>query len=89
MLNSECSTVDGYAGRWQCPWNVSVLVAAYNEEKTIGRILSQLLSLDVNLKEVVVVDDGSRDRTAGVVGEFAARDPRVRLIRQERNLAAR
>jgi glycosyltransferase involved in cell wall biosynthesis len=60
-------------------------VPAYNEEKTIGQILSRVLSLAINLKEVVVVDDGSQDRTAEVVSKFVARDSRVRLIRQDRN----
>ena len=62
---------------------LSVLVAAYNEEKTIGRILDQLLCLD--LHEIVVVDDGSKDQTAEVVSEFSGRDSRVRLILQDRN----
>ena len=66
---------------------VSVLVAAYNEERTIGQVLDELLSLtDIDLAEVVVVDDGSGDRTAEIVEGFAARDGRVRLIRHERNL---
>ena len=66
---------------------VSVLVAAYNEEKTIGHVIGQLLALsDINLKEIIVVDDGSRDRTAEIVEAFAARDLRVRLIHQEQNL---
>lgn len=66
---------------------VSVLVAAYNEEKTIGHVLLQLLDLsDIELKEVIVVDDGSRDRTAEIVTEISAGDSRVRLVRQPRNL---
>ncbi len=66
---------------------VSVLVAAYNEERTIGRVLDELLDLTgIDLAEIVVVDDGSRDRTAEIVEAFTARDRRVRLIRQETNL---
>lgn len=84
MLDSNWSRVDGMAiGRCR----LSVLVAAYNEEKTIGRILGQLLSLlEVDLQEIVVVDDGSQDRTAEIVSESAARDPRVRLILHEQNM---
>ncbi len=61
---------------------ISALVAAYNEETTFGRVLDELLGLpDIDLAEVVVVDDGSRDRTASVVEGFAARDERVWLMR--------
>ncbi len=66
---------------------VSVLIAAYNEEQTIARVLDELLSLtDVNVAEVIVVDDSSNDRTSKIVEEFAARDARVRLLRNQRNL---
>ena len=36
--------------------------------------------------EVVVADDGSQDRTAETVGEFSREDPRIRLIRNPRNM---
>ena len=66
---------------------VSVLVAACNEEKTIGHVLLQLLDLsDIDIKEVIVVDDGSHDRTAEIVNQIAAGDSRVRLIHQQRTL---
>ncbi len=69
----------------QC--RISVLVAAYNEETTIGLVVDELLGLtDIDLAEVVVVDDGSRDRTGEIINEFAARDPRVRLIHHQGNL---
>ncbi len=83
MFDSDDSRFDAPHGHGR----LSVLVAAYNEEKTIARVLDELLGLaDIDLAEVVVVDDGSRDRTAEVANEFAARDRRVRLIRHEQNL---
>lgn len=64
--------------------DVSVVIAAYNEEKVIGRTLEAICrSRYANLKEVIVVDDGSSDRTAEVVNAAAAADPRIRLLRQE------
>lgn len=83
MLDSSWSRIDGpKSGRCR----LSVLVPAYNEEKTIDQVLDQLLNLtEINLHEVVVVDDGSHDRTAEIVQRFAACDSRVRLICQERN----
>lgn len=43
---------------------VSILVPAYNEEVTIFESVSSLLELDYRLYEVIVVDDGSKDRTS-------------------------
>lgn len=43
---------------------VSVLVPAYNEEVTITNSVRSLLDLDYKLYEIIVVDDGSKDRTA-------------------------
>jgi hypothetical protein len=58
---------------------VSVLIPARDEETTIGAAVeAALASRGVDL-EVVVLDDGSRDRTAEIVAGIAARDPRVRL----------
>jgi hypothetical protein len=58
---------------------VSILVPARNEEANIVACLdAALLSRGVEV-EVVVMDDGSTDRTAEIVRAHAARDPRVRL----------
>lgn len=59
---------------------LSVLVPAYNEERTIGGVLAELATLDLP-HEVIVVDDGSSDRTAEVVRGF----PAARLERHDRN----
>ena len=61
---------------------LTVLVAAYNEETVIARTLDSLLASDYPRLSVVVVDDGSLDRTAEVVEQRFGGDPRVRLIRQ-------
>jgi hypothetical protein len=58
---------------------VSVLIPARDEEDTIGGALTAVLRSERVELEVVVLDDGSRDRTAEIVREIAERDPRVRL----------
>ena len=80
--------------RWTWPSNfaepLSVLVAAYNEEKVIAETLRTVLTTDYAGEiEVIVVDDGSRDQTAAEVEAIAATDSRVRLLRQENRGKAR
>lgn len=64
---------------------LSVLMPAYNEEKTIADVLQRVLALGPLVKEIVVVDDGSKDGTAAAVEAVAATDPRVRFFRQPKN----
>lgn len=64
---------------------LSVLVPVYNEHETVAEVLRKVLALPVSLREVIVVDDGSRDGTPDVVAAIAAEDSRVKLLRQERN----
>jgi cellulose synthase/poly-beta-1,6-N-acetylglucosamine synthase-like glycosyltransferase len=61
--------------------NVSVIIAARNEEANIGNCLESLLqqSLPAAQREIIVVDDGSEDQTAATVAGYADRG--VRLIR--------
>ena len=66
-------------GHCTLPDQVSVLIPARNEERSIGASLTSVLESRGVAIEIVVLDDGSTDRTAEVVREFAARDPRVRL----------
>ena len=64
---------------------VSFSVAAYNIEKTINECLDSMLSTDhVSDIEILVIDDGSSDKTAETAGEYADRYPdTVRLISKE------
>ncbi len=57
---------------------VSVVICAYNAERTMLPCLESLRRLKYPNYEVVIVDDGSRDRTAEIALEF----PEFRLIRQ-------
>jgi cellulose synthase/poly-beta-1,6-N-acetylglucosamine synthase-like glycosyltransferase/peptidoglycan/xylan/chitin deacetylase (PgdA/CDA1 family)/spore germination protein YaaH len=69
---------------------ISVLVAAFNEEKVIAESLRSLLATDYSGElEVIVIDDGSSDRTAAEVEAVANQDSRVRLLRQPNRGKAR
>lgn len=65
---------------------LSIIVPAYNEEKTIQSVLIALLREVPQVDEIIVVDDGSRDRTAQISEDFCQLHPQVRLIRQPRNM---
>ncbi|CAK0749283.1 hypothetical protein CCP4SC76_2020002 [Gammaproteobacteria bacterium] len=62
--------------------DVSVVVPAYGVEKYLDQCLESLVDQTLGNLEIIVVDDGSRDRSGQIADEWAARDPRVRVIRQ-------
>ena len=64
---------------------LSVLIPVYNEEKTVDEILTRVLALGAVVKEVVVVDDGSKDRTAEVVRGRADGDAKIRFFQAAKN----
>jgi cellulose synthase/poly-beta-1,6-N-acetylglucosamine synthase-like glycosyltransferase len=69
---------------------LSIIVCAYNEEKSIGPLLENLLLQDVppevGDREIIVVASGCTDRTERVVEEQARMDPRIRLISEPERL---
>ncbi|MBS1724996.1 MAG: glycosyltransferase [Armatimonadetes bacterium] len=62
--------------------SVGVLIAAYNEEKTIEKTVASVLRSDYPVTEVIVIDDGSQDGTADVLRQAFSQDTRVRLIQK-------
>ncbi|HUO94441.1 MAG TPA: glycosyltransferase [Rhizomicrobium sp.] len=63
------------------PIFVSVIVPAYNEARVIGSTVRTILASDHEKLEIIVVDDGSQDDTAGVVRTEFGDDARVELLR--------
>ncbi len=72
-----------------CLRSLSIIIPAYNEERrlpsTLETVRSYLQTKSLDFVEVVVVDDGSRDGTARIVEDAAARDARIRLVRNPGN----
>ena len=58
---------------------LSVLVPVFNEEQTVLQVLRKVLELGPLVKEIIVVDDGSEDRTPELVRELAACHPVIRF----------
>jgi dolichol-phosphate mannosyltransferase len=68
---------------------LSILIPAYQEERTIGEVLRQVVAIDTEpagfRKEVLVCDDGSTDRTVDVVRQQMTEDGAIRLVCHDRN----
>jgi len=64
------------------PWRplVSVIIPAYNEERVIESSVYRILASDYHPIEVIVADDGSKDRTSAIVAAAFGNEPRVRLM---------
>lgn len=63
---------------------ISVIVPLYNKEREIAGTLRSVLAQTLRPQEIIVVDDGSTDRSASIVEIVAAEEGRglVRLVRQ-------
>jgi dolichol-phosphate hexosyltransferase len=78
----DAATVDAVD---QLPFiKVSILMCAFNEQRTIGRAVRDVLAVDYPCEiELIVVDDGSSDATASIVAQF--KDPRIIFHKHEVN----
>lgn len=63
---------------------LTVVVPTYNGSKYIGETLRSLIDQTFRSMEIIVIDDASTDNTTEIVQAF--NDPRIRLIRNEKNL---
>lgn len=77
----EADRIAAYPPEFHLP--VSVVIAAYNEERVIARTVQTVLDSVYFVSEVIVVDDGSKDSTYDVVARVFADNPRVRAFRKE------
>ncbi len=65
-----------------CNPKISIIIPAYNEENAIVKSIESALKAEYDNKEIIVVDDGSQDRTYLLANFFAA-DGRIKLVRRE------
>jgi glycosyltransferase involved in cell wall biosynthesis len=65
---------------------VSVVLPCFDAERFLPEALNSLLGQTYGHLEIIAIDDGSRDATPGILEESAARDERVRILRNGTNL---
>ncbi len=65
------------------PDAISVVIPMLNEEENAASLVAEIQAAGASspIAEIVIVDDGSTDRTAAVILELKKADPRVRLVR--------
>lgn len=63
---------------------LSVILPAYNAEAFLEQAVQSVLQQSFNNFELIIIDDGSSDRTPGILGKIG--DRRLRVIRHERNV---
>ena len=61
---------------------VSVIIPAYNTDQYLAETLDSVLAQTYSHFEVMIMDDGSTDRTLEIAQEYAAKDDRIRVISQ-------
>ena len=62
---------------------VSVIIPAYHIEDYIGRCLDSIISQTYKNLELIVVDDGSRDRTGEILDDYVKKDPRMKVVHKK------
>ena len=61
---------------------ISILVPVYNVERYLARCLNSIVTQTYSNLEIILVNDGSSDRSGGICDEYAAQDSRIRVIHQ-------
>lgn len=62
---------------------LSVIIPVYDEEKTISKVIDEVLSLEV-VGEVIAIDDASRDNSVSLLEGYCG-NPKVKVLRQKKN----
>ena len=61
---------------------ISIITPVYNAEKFISSMIDSVLVQTYQDWELILVDDGSKDASAEICKEYAAKDTRIRVIHQ-------
>lgn len=65
---------------------ISVVMPAYNAEKTIAESIETVLKQTHENLELIIVDDASIDGTASIINTYARKNPQIRILRNTKNI---
>jgi Glycosyltransferases involved in cell wall biogenesis len=63
----------------------SIIIPAYNAEKYIDRAVKSVLDQKFNDYELIIVNDGSIDKTADIIEEYAKNNKEIKIINHDKN----
>ncbi|NMC63868.1 MAG: glycosyltransferase family 2 protein [SAR324 cluster bacterium] len=84
----DAQQIPGLERRSEAPKSISVVVPCYNEEEVLDELLKRLKGVLEVISipyEIILVDDGSRDRTWDLMQAHQSNDRNVKIIRLSRN----
>jgi len=64
---------------------VSVIIPIYNSESYVGGALESIINQTYKNLEIILIDDGSTDKSLDIIGKYAEKDKRVVIIKNESN----
>jgi len=62
---------------------VSLIVPIYNTEKYLPKCLNSILNQTYQNLEIILIDDGSTDKSSAIVDDYAKKDPRIKVFHQK------
>lgn len=68
--------------------NISVVIPAYNAELYIEKSIDSLIIQTKAVREIIVVDDGSKDKTLSIINDLMIKDARIKVFQQQNSGAS-
>lgn len=62
---------------------ISIIVPVYNAEKTLNKCVDSILNQTFQDWELLLIDDGSTDRSGELCNEYAAKDQRIKVFHKK------
>ena len=81
-MNIDSSPI-GISTQGSGPKSISIIMPAYNTEDYIGKSIKAVIAQTFTNWELLIIDDGSSDRTREIAESFEKSDPRIRVILQK------
>lgn len=63
---------------------ISIIIPVYNTEKYLVRCLESIVTNTYKKLEIICIDDGSTDNSLNILNHYAKKDPRIKIIQQDR-----